>query len=111
MSDQIVPNTSRSKVKAVSMSIQLAGNAATGRAPLLLVWGHQGVASSFTNSMTNWFLNQSHPPEEAVETTLGMRQTIQALKRVPAVTMTRSDAIQTLYFNSNLHNLFDFYPD
>ena len=109
MSDQIVPNTSRLKVKSVS--IHLAGNAATGRAPLLLVWGHQGVASSFTNSMTNLFLNQSHPPEEAVETTLGMRQTIQALKRVPAVTMTPADAIQTLYFNSNLHDLFDFYPD
>ena len=109
MSDQIVPNTSRLKVKAVS--IHLAGNAATGRAPPWLVWGLQGVASSFTNSMTNWFLNQSHPPEEAAETTLGMRQTIQALKRAPAVTMTRADAIQTLYFNNNLHNLFDFYPD
>ena len=102
MSDQIVLNTSRLKVKAVS--IHLAGNAATGRAPPWLVWGHQGVASSFTNSMTNLF-----PPEEAVETTLGMRQTIQALKRVPAVTMTRADAIQTLYFNNK--NLFDFYPD
>ena len=91
-----------------AVSIHLAGNAATGRAPPWLVWGLQGVASSFTNSMTNLFLNQSHPPEEAVETTLGMRQTIQALKRVPAVTMTRADAIQTLYINSNLHNLFYF---
>ena len=95
MSQTIVTNNGR-RLEVNAVSIHIAGDAATGRAPPLMVWGQQGVAaSSSTNSMTNWSPNQSHPPEEE-ETTLGTRQTIQALKRVQAVTMTRAGAILTL---------------